>query len=57
MARRKVATTVQQAYDYLRSEAVDGDVIVVDNGYQKQMVESRAIALGLDVVVEVAGKK
>lgn len=52
-----ITLTVEQAYDYLRREAKDGDVIVVGSIYQKQMVESRAMALGLNVIVEVAGKK
>lgn len=50
------APSVMAAKDYVRSRAQDGDVIVVESEYQKAMVESLAIALGLDVIVEVKGR-
>jgi hypothetical protein len=40
------------------AQAVDGDTVALvwpgANGFSKASVESRAVALGLDVVIEVA---
>lgn len=47
------AATEQKALDLL-DQAQDGDTIIVENIYQKMVVESRAIGRGLDIIVEVA---
>lgn len=56
MARTFTARTGEQALDWLRAEAQDGDTVqLVDRAagvYTKLAVESVAIGLGLDVVVE-----
>lgn len=57
MARVFVVRTVDQALDVLRTLAHDGDTIrlvaYAAGMYSKLAVESTAVALGLDVVVEV----
>jgi len=54
---RYVCRTLGIALDEL-AQATDGDTLVLAwpgaNGFSKASVESRAIGLGLDVVIEVA---
>ena len=57
---RYVCRTLGIALDELR-EVVDGDTLELAwpgaNAFSKASVESRALALGLDVVVEVAPRQ
>ena len=50
---RFVARFLQSGLDFVAHSAHDGDTIVVADEYLKQMVESQAVALGLDLIVEV----
>lgn len=54
---RYTCRTLGIALDEL-AQAVDGDTLVLAwpgaNGFSKASVESRAVALGLDVVIKVA---
>lgn len=56
MARTFVVRTVDQALEVLRTAAQDGDTIRLvghaDGMYSKLAVESTAMGLGLEVVVE-----
>lgn len=58
MSRRFVCRTMAMATEDLAAQAQDGDTIVLAwpeaNGFNKLALESRAIGLGLDVVIEVA---
>lgn len=51
------ANSMRQAMEWLENEAEDGDTIRLNwdgaNSYSAQKVESKAMGLGLDVVVEV----
>lgn len=57
MARTLMAGSMVQAMDWLERRAVDGDTIrLIWDGASRnsvQVVENRAVGLGLDVVVEV----
>lgn len=48
-----VARSLQAALGFVTGEAHDGDKIVVADQYLAQIVESTAIGLGLNLVVEV----
>lgn len=50
------ALSMMAAEEYLRRNAQDGDVIVVESGYQKAKLESLAAGLGIQVRVEVKGR-
>lgn len=57
MGRTLMASSMVQAMDWLEDRAVDGDTVrLIWDGasrYSAQVVENRAVGLGLDVVVEV----
>ncbi len=51
-----IYTVDEERFSELLNIVQDGDILVVRNTYQQAMLESRAIGLGLDIVVQVAAQ-